>query len=232
MGNTSSNQELEDQSVTYDMAPNQYTQPPLQPSGIYANLLNSPYYNQVNTSSTITDDNGSIYRVYPNNQGNLDTIESSSSTIDLTPEFYQANSGGSSGYIYYETKQNQYISTPLVGESPTNLVQLNTYIPVAGSNAFQIAYSTTGLGQTYSMVRYENASGAWGNWQVWAGIGATGPSRIARNSGNSGNNGTTRYTRNNGSCWKSRYSGNTRNTRNSRANRHFKDYRDQLELLL
>ena len=102
-------------------------------------------------------------------------IELSSSNQDLQPSFYESYSAGSAGYIYYETKQNQNIGLPFPSEDPTNLVQLTTYIPNVGANAYQVAFSTYGTGLSYSMVRYEKAvDGTWGSWKVWAGVGPTG----------------------------------------------------------
>jgi hypothetical protein len=192
MGSAYSNQIRQDSNV--NTQPNQYSTNP-QNSTVYSN-----YYNQVNLSATKTDDVNSEYRNYTSNNPNTSQIESSSSVIDLKPEFYQTNSGGVNGYMYYETKQNGYINTPFSSESATNLVQLTTYIPTTTSNAFQIAYSTIGTGPNYSMVRYQNSTtGNWGAWLVWAAIGPTGATGIQGLQGLIGATGPTGATGSTGS---------------------------------
>ena len=193
MGSAYSNQ-IDETNASSDTNPNQYSRKP------ESNYVYSNSYNEVNLSATTTDDLNSEYRNYTGSNPNTSQIESSVSVVDLTPEFYQANSGGVDGYMYYETKQNQYLSNnilptasgykpPFPLEPPATLVQLTTYIPTTTSNAFQIAYSTLGQGPNYSMVRYQTSTGGWGPWLVWASIGPTGATGAAGAIGPTGSTG-------------------------------------------
>jgi hypothetical protein len=191
MGIGFSNQVAQNQNETSDNIKTGYSQPTNLNNTPYANLVGTSYTNYVNQSNSTSDDGGSVYRDLPDEMINQSFIERSSSTIDLTPEFYSINAGGSQGYIYYETKQNGFINTPFTGEPASNLVQLNTYIPFQGANAFQIAYSTYGTTNNYSMVRYETAASAWGPWRLWAGVGPTGPTGATGATGPTGATGAT-----------------------------------------
>jgi Collagen triple helix repeat (20 copies) len=190
MGIGFSNQVAQNRNETSDKIKTGYSQPSELNNTPYMNLLSTSYTNNVNLSKSTSDDGGNIYRALPDEVTNQSFIEKNeSSIVDLTPEFYSNNAGGSQGYIYYETKQNGYINTPFTGEPASNLVQLNTYIPYQGANAFQIAYSTYGTTNNYSMVRYEITASAWGPWRVWAAVGPTGATGARGDTGATGSQG-------------------------------------------
>ena len=182
MGSSFSNQMGQPTNTNADnMKPSQYSQSTFPQ---YKNFLNSSTSNGVDGSSTNTNNIGNDYRNL-NETLNSRSIEISQSTEDLKPKFYENFSGGSSGYIYYETKQNGFIGSPFSGTGVTlsDLVQLTTYIPSVLGNAYQVAFSTNGIGPNLSMVRYEvpgttstttTTPSTWSSWRVWSGIGPTG----------------------------------------------------------
>ena len=126
MGSSFSNQIEQNQNEQNDSQPMDYNNISRDLTNTqYSNFLNSPFYNTVKISTL--ESSGSDYRSLPTDSINSVNIDTSRSNeiIDQPPEYYTSTSGGSNGFIYYETKQNQYINSPFTGQGTFSTISVN-----------------------------------------------------------------------------------------------------------